>query len=691
MAHFKKLALLCLSLLTTASIAVFTACDTGNSESGSSETESTSIETSIPDDDESDPEDDGDNSDESDSDESDSDESTSDDSDSDESTSDDDDNDGTEVCTCGNWGPWEVILEPGCLEDGIAQRVCQTNPDHVDTETIAARDHNFAYANGFCQCGLGPIFPEDDANIVYINPREASSGVQGAGTEYDRYELTEGYYQIQTGRGTSGVWLSFSVSSAGQYALYTIGGNPTGAKISRHDASSAYIPVDPNGNYLGKYATTLDDGNLYSVVNCGEIYYNGEWRATYFVEGANANLKIRFTYIHEPAWIRGYVHENVYATEINGIAGGLTAPENAVPTEVPYTSEYYYDEAAGFYRMRTADGSNPFIYAAINKVAPRLLSDKALTQIVYDLWGNLSVGDGYYYTGDYLVKDYQPMIMNDAEQGGTPGNSYQDFANVDGLYPVNKELFKFLNLFAAKNVKPIVWDETAPTENMWLAGCYYYAFLTPGTQEYPWELSTGDNTVSIERYGYTYCNFAPDGIGAGENNVYVLSCNTENVQLTIGSAVYTAPFRVYLEGTSNGVTFTVNGVGGAAIENVVLTVENSSGNDGTFNDTTVLLPEADAEGNITLSVNKIYAESTTRYYAFYYLTVTEGVTYTISATGDAYVMLDSYVADETAKEVTFDNGDEVLGETLSIIIYVELPETASSAEESVYDVVISII
>ena len=676
MANFKKLAVLCLSFLTTMSLAVFSACNTGSSESSSEADNSTSIESSIPDADESDP------------DESDPDESDPDDSEED-STSDEEDT--ADLCDCENWGPWEVILEPTCMEDGKAQRICQTNPEHVDTETIAARDHDYTYGNGFCKCGDGPIYPADDASIVYINPREASSGIQGNGTEYDRYELTEGYYQIQTGRGTSGVWLSFSVPCAGQYALYTIGGNSTGAKISRHDASAAYIPIDLNGKYLGKYATELEDGNLYSVVNCGEAYYSTEWRATYFVEGANANLKIRFTYIHEPAWIRGYVHENVYATEINGIGGGLERPENAVPTEVPYTSEYYYEEETGFYRMRTADGSNPYIYAAITKAATRLLTDKALTQIAYELWGNLSVGDGYYYTGDLLVKDYHAMIMNDEEQGGTPGNSYQDFVNVDGMYPVNKELFKFLNLFAAKNVKPIVWDETAPEENMWLAGCYYYAYLTPGTQEYPWALSTGDNTVSIDRFGYTYCNYKPAGIGAGENNIYVLSCNTENVQLNIGSAVYTAPFSVYVEGTSSGVNFSINGVGGAAVENVVLNVASCSGSDGTFNDTTIELPAADSDGNVTLAVNKIYSTATTKYYAFYYMLVTEGTSFTVSSNSDAYIMFDSYIVDATAKTVTIDNGDDVTGETLSIIIYVELPETANSAAENVYDVVINII
>ena len=144
--------------------------------------------------------------------------------------------------------------------------------------------------------------------------------------------------------------------------------------------------------------------------------------------------------------------------------------------------------------MGTKENPGATIFAAITKTAPRMLLDKAFTQIQYE-GDNLSLPFGTTADGDYLMKDYCPFIMNDAAYGGTE-KSYQNYVNSDGMYPVNEELFTFLNLYVNKN-KPMdipdeIWDNKR--ENAWLAPCYYYANLTPGTEAFPIETSVGTVT-----------------------------------------------------------------------------------------------------------------------------------------------------------------------------------------------------
>lgn len=399
------------------------------------------------------------------------------------------------------WTTWEAVQQPTCLINGIKQRVCQNNPDHIHQDYIAARGHDYTKGNGFCSCGDGPIFPKDAPNKTFINPADPECGIKGNGTDYNRYELTEGYVKVEcTGNP---IWLSFATQEHGQYALYSTNG-ARGTQLKRYDASAHYIPTMKDGvfgetgndfdYYIGFEANLLEDGNHYSTINCPANIWSTEWRATWSVVGEEGTiLYLRFVKIAEAAWTPGYVKDKVIAQQING-----RAPEGEAGTEaalVPYDTDYFYDDTTGYYRMGTKENPGATIFAAITAPAPRMLLDKAFTMIQYE-GDNLSLPFGTTADGDYLLKDYCPFIMNDESYGGTY-NSYQTFVNSDGMYPVNQELFTFLNLYVDKN-KPMdipeeIWKEKR--ENAWLAPCYYYANLTPGSAEFPIEVGA-DGTIT---------------------------------------------------------------------------------------------------------------------------------------------------------------------------------------------------
>ena len=167
---------------------------------------------------------------------------------------------------------WTFEKEANCVQDGFAYRYCLLCKGS-QTETIPMRGHTFN--NTACEKCDTPIqLPTEDNSLLIQYPQEDDSGIAGTGEAYDRYELKEGYIELTGGRLP--IWLSFSVSGAGQYVLYTVEGDQ-GATITRYDASFHTITES------SAQEATLVDGNLRSVVNCGSMYYSTQWRATYRV------------------------------------------------------------------------------------------------------------------------------------------------------------------------------------------------------------------------------------------------------------------------------------------------------------------------------------------------------------------------------------------------------------------------
>ena len=486
---------------------------------------------------------------------------------------------------------WTMTTPVTCTEDGAKSAVCAYNPNHTQSGvTVTKRGHEFD--GGKCvRCEEDPIIPEAEQSPTYINNYDRNSpfGNQTGG-EYNRYEvvITEdsAYYEFELER--SKAWISLAVPEAGQYAVYTVGDIPAYATLVRYDASTQYIPQDGNGNYIGEEAVVvgtnsfLPEGTLFSDVNCSKLHWSTQWRATWCLTAKLGDMiKLRFVRIDEPAWIPDYVYEDITASEINGV----TAPDaegEKEPALVPYETDYFFDETCGYYRMGTQANPGDIIYAAITSTPSRLLQGGSFNTIQYE-GNNLCLGSGYTVDGNYYLKNYVPLIMNN---GGVSGeedenaNCYANYVNSDGLYPVTKELFNFLNDYVT-NTKPMdipdeIWsDLSARNAKAWLAACYYYAELVAGSIDAPVEIGESDFgtdiTVNTIAYDYVYYTVKYSDWESGAPTAFcTVSATDTNAKIKIGDKTLSGPFAVHFEtDANNGLTFMLAAKNGAATSFVI--------------------------------------------------------------------------------------------------------------------------
>ena len=562
------------------------------------------------------------------------------------------------VCDCGetktdtaHYWIWTKRADPDCDTDGVKDGVCQ----HCQTTTTAAitkRGHDYGNDGVCVRCEDGkdnPIFPQG-GTPHYIDILDENSDIEGSGDAYDRYQLKEGYYTLDMGKDSQ-VWLSFSAKKTGQYALYATEA-ATGVTVARYDASAQYVAED-----TPYPARVLDGGKFYSTVNASELYYHTEWRATFCIKASEeTTVKFRFVRIADAAWTPKNVYDPVIPVEINGkTAPNPNAGESKV--EVPYTSSYYFDQTLGYYRMGTANNPGSVIYAAITSTPARQLSEFAFNTIQAESGTFvLALYIGVNADGDYLLRNYIPFIMNckdnsdiSTEKDPTK-NCYENFVNSDGLYPVTQELHDFLDLYTRKN-KPYnipddIWENQR--ENAWLSACYYYDNLTPGTEEYPFELTEGNNPISIAKRDFYYGIFKGDG-------VYTIASDDENLCVQVGNTSYKGPFSITFEASSVGRIFTFYADNAAAHEtSVTITATNGA---------TIETPVAIITPNaFTLSTITILgADGETSYKGYYSYTATAAGTLTLNATAGTgvTVMLDEQTLSDNAASVTVTAGQTV--------------------------------
>ncbi len=408
---------------------------------------------------------------------------------------------------------------------------------------------------------------------------------EGSGENmWNRLQLFEDCYTVEIG-SKGQLWLSFSVKKAGQYVLHSVGGD-NGVKATRHAANDSYV------NEKGIPAVE-EEGNFYAYDNCGENYYNAAWRSTYCLKApVGTRVKIRFIRIDEPAWEPASIHTKVYAEELTEKA--QNAPDDKELIDVPYDSEYFFDESLGYYRMGTASNPGEIIYAAIDKAAPRLFGEATegegtkFTNILKTSGTALNIGNGTTENGDYNILNYLPFIMNwkdeNATWGSRPGSTseepegdpdkvcYQNYCNDDGVYPVNKELFTFLNLYVSANSPA---DEEVSTEEwvakkdyLWLSACYYYGQIQSGTQANPLKVEAGNLTVNIPEFDYLYLIILDEG-------TYTIQCANADIRISVsGDAEQAIPTEgiTITVSPDDPVAFTLSHVSGLEVKDLAFTV-----------------------------------------------------------------------------------------------------------------------
>lgn len=531
------------------------------------------------------------------------------------------------------------------------------------------------------------IFPADSSPITFSQPTDGNGSAFGG-----RYACVEGYYQVEIPAETE-VFYEFSVEQTGLYALYTLSVVEDVA-ITQYDASVQYIPTDEEGNFVGNPAEEVPPGHdtktgvLYSKINCPQKYFNANWRATYgFYSETTQTIKVRFVRIANAL----HVPENIVTTvAAKEVVGKFYADPNASGVTdiapVPFSSEYFYDEdyeievtpfaggetvkAKGFYRMGTEDKPGDLIYAMLTDIPVRMF-DTAFTELLNE-GTSLRLHMATAENGDYLINDYIEFMMND---GNETKACYQNAVNEKGLYPVNKELYEFLNAYV--NARGCAGmsetEQNAYPDAMWLAPCYFYGDMSNGSQLYPYALNYGENTITLKNQSYVFYNVrwqkeTNDTTGKDINQGFVdIVCDNPNVVLKFINddthKNYSAPFQVSVEtDVLSGATVMLLYTGDLAEEEVVITVEKSKGVD-----TNPIVIDA---GNVVLPVKThVLMDGTTQYFAVYEKTFTEAQTVGI---GYTYHDCEFTINGET---ITSDYIIEVTaGDVITIVVTTDTPD-----------------
>lgn len=439
---------------------------------------------------------------------------------------------------------WTLVSPATCTEDGKKSGVCNKDPTHVESNgVIQKRGHE--YDDGVCiRCNNAPTLPQPPADIVYVDLydlEEETTKVECGGV--NMYQLSLGYYTLtidtQSDGLDGGTWISVALPEAGQYAIFSTDNNASNVTVTQYDASVAY--VNPNGDK----GVVLADGNLYSDYHCSRKHWNESSRATWRLECDEfAQINVAIVRIADPAWQPESIYKTIKPKQLNA----TEAPDgesNAQLKEVPYNTEYFYDETCGYYRRGTASTPGEIIQVAITKVPERLLSEKPFTEIQND-GNNLTLPYQQDADGNYVARDYSAFIDADASHDN---NCYENYVNSDGVYPVNQELFEFLNLYVKKHkpydIPESIWNnETLRTEQAWLSACYYYTADEIGKENNPLVISqAGEFAIKTYRRNKYYCTIAYEPEIVDGEIIDVESCTltwseTANIAVIVNGNTY---------------------------------------------------------------------------------------------------------------------------------------------------------
>ena len=191
----------------------------------------------------------------------------------------------------------------------------------------------------------------------------------------------------------------------------------------------------------------------------------------------------------------------------------------------------------GYYHLGSNDGK--IIYVQLKKPTrantdfsmeflsdPKNTDDRPQFVIVEDVFDEAS------NSGRHIYHNYADVV-----------SGYAALANSDGLYPVNDLLVTVLKQFCASMMNYKQYGE-----NYWLAACQFYGEIPDGTENKPYILETGNNSVPLSD-GSAWVAFTPTVSGYYEFNYNVP-----------GSILAKGKYYLYLE-AQDGFKFKVEGAG----------------------------------------------------------------------------------------------------------------------------------
>lgn len=433
------------------------------------------------------------------------------------------------------------------------------------------------------------VFPEEEANPNWSTLDDMTGTghayVEGANAPY---RATTGYFEVQlTANGVDDgyTFFNFSIPQSGQYALYTLS-NTSGVTIINYAYSSQYVNLS-----IGEPTHALQSGKLYCLFNMSDVYFSSQNSIIAFAFQCtqDTTLKFRFVRVGEPIAPPVNVVTDISAKEILGKASVPSGKEGA---PVTYDTPYFFDENAtisvtpfeggapvtvsGFYRTGTPQNPGEIIYAALN--APNRCIDIPFADVY--LTGNglrFHVADDP-QTGNRLLNDYRDFITNDKGSGDEAQEDltfacYENACNADGYYPVNAEIYAFLQDYLISH-SPYFGDEyeegQEPDESTWwLSVCYYYKDIHYGTAEHPFAIVEGENTIELESAtSVQYYNFKT----TTETVDYIVSCEETGVYIVLDDTNYAAPFALaFTTDALDGTTFSIKSIGNERTFTVCIT------------------------------------------------------------------------------------------------------------------------
>ena len=158
-------------------------------------------------------------------------------------------------------------------------------------------------------------------------------------------------------------------------------------------------------------------------------------------------------------------------------------------------------------------------------------------------------------------------------------------------------------------------DESVSPAAYWLAPCYYYAEVNPGTKGYPLALQTGETSVVVPENRYVYCSIE-------ETGYYLLSCDTVGASVAINGVAYHAPFAITVD--SAAIEEMLVGFPSAtpAAGTAILTLNKAQGVESN--------PLSLTMGSVEITPVKTLTASGIKYFVAYEYTATENGTLTIT-------------------------------------------------------------
>lgn len=295
----------------------------------------------------------------------------------------------------------------------------------------------------------------------------------GNGSAYERYQAVEGTYKITVTEEDQEQYISFFPSKTGTWAIESSGAtNVINPKVSFYNASVEYLgnPVaehddksETNKNFY--YEFEVKPVFYYGITDeNGSAVVNPEYRDTFMVQIDDETISsypvtfdITFKFVSDyytPE--KEYTRYDVETTET--LSKFPDRPSNVEFKTVPYAANPVYNETDGFYHIGSKDGE--LIMVRITQVATRLF-DTSFTLV------NANRNCLLIQTlenDEIVLYDYSDLIIN----------VYPQYCNNDGVYPVNQELYRFLNMYIVENRNDVNIPSSTPTEKKWLAPCYYY-------------------------------------------------------------------------------------------------------------------------------------------------------------------------------------------------------------------------